>query len=614
MSNLTSKMRAHAKASRRPSNSTRATVNRAGGTAFEINDAALKLVCMTGGSFYAEPKFYSGSAVVPKRLPGGELGKLARRLEIADSKLEGFISGEELDDVAREVVATAIDVANSDRPEDLLAIARWLRNEANIRLTPQVLLVIASRLDATKPFVRSYAPHIVVRPDEVKICLLLHRFFFGMKSLSNCLDFGLGEALSRFGERALMKYDGTDYPTWKDVLCTIHRGKKGKSSGKGSEWPLPRALTNYLITGKVTDPKKIPIVAARKELAKLTKLDDRAKALAVESKVNWEVLLSQFGRTPETKTEVWEHLLDNNLVGYMALLRNLRNLLKAGVSDSVIDRVAGKLSDSDEVLRSRQLPFRFLQAHRVLKEDCGGYGSSCSSLHLNQILGAVESASNAAAANVPVMPGLTAVFADNSGSMEMNKVSKESKVTCAAAANALCGIIAKSAEKAVVCAFGTDIAPVNFTDNDTVIGIADKVEGANTRGQNTNAHLIPQWLRRQGLKPDRVIVLSDLQTWSDSSMSGVNGYRARNASEEKALCDTWADYVSFSGGKSTWLHCVHLNGYGDSPVDEGMLLNQVSGFSEKVVKMLLQAEGSLSVEKEEDSLPTVDQIRKEWYL
>jgi hypothetical protein len=607
MAHITNKMRQKAKNSRLPSNQANATVNRAGGVAFEISDPALKLITMTGGSFYAEPRFYNGDTVVPKRAGNAngrssvksKFSKLATRLDIVDAKLKGFASCEELDDVAREVIATAIDVANSDNPEDLLAIARWLRNDAYIRLTPQVLLVVASRIDATKPFVRKYAKHIAVRPDEIKTCMLLHRFFFGMKSMSNSLAWGLTDTLGKFSEAAFLKYNSNSFPTWKDVLCTLP-SKKGKQR-------MNPALAYYLISGEVSDPAAIPVVAARKELAKLTKFDARAKDLALTSKVNWEVLLSQFGKTDATA--VWEHLLDNNLVGYMALLRNLRNLLEAGVKQSVIDKAVEKLADPKEVVRSKQLPFRFLMAHRVLNDHFRGtlrYGGSGrysqkDSMRVSQMLEAIETAANLAVENVPVLPGLTAVFADNSGSMG-TAVSAKSQMSCAGAANALAGIVAKRAEKAIVCAFATEVAPVTFTRHDTVIGIAEKVQQADTRGWSTDAYKIPRFLAKQGLKPDRVIILSDMQCWNSGGGWG------RSSSP---LCDEWASFKRSS--KDTWLHSVHLNGYGDSPVDDGARVNQLAGFSEKIVSMLLQTEGGQGNAVEE-SIPTVEQVRKGWYL
>jgi hypothetical protein len=587
--------RAKSKAARKPSNQPTATQNRAGGTAFEISDPALKLVTMTGGAFFAEPKFYNAEKCIPKRVSGGKFEKLEQRLQIVTDKLKGFASCDELDEVAREVVATAIDVAAGDKPEDLLAIANWLRNEMNIRLTPQVLLVVASKMDNTKSLVRKYAPHIVKRPDEVKTCLLVFRFMFGMKSLPNGLNFGLGDAIAKFGERGMVKYDTPDFPKWSDVLQWVKRKK---------DWPVKDAVAKYFITGKIVDPKAVPLIAARKALSAKTEFDAEAKALAVKSKVNWEVLRSQFKGDAKA---VWEYLVEKNLLGYMAMLRNLRNILQAGVSAETIEKVSARISDRDAVLKSKQLPFRFLSAHKSIDGSFGDFADR------NELAAAVELASNYACENIH-LPGVTAIFSDISGSMTTNKVSSKSTVTCADAANVLCGIVAKACERPYVYAFAADTREVRFTKNDTVLGIAAKVGTGGVNGHNTNAWKIPVLLKEKGLTPDRVIILSDLQAWSDGSMSGARSYRA-NYGEEKAVCDTWADYVASSAkAKDTWLHCIHLNGYGDTVVDEGSHVNQVAGFSEKVFGMLLQAEGSSGAVdvNDNDGVPTVEQIRKGW--
>ena len=582
-----------AKNARKPSNKANATVNRAGGVAFEVSDPALKLVTMTGGSFFAEPKFYNGDAIIPKRIQGGKFEDLARRLEIVDGKLKGFASCEELNDVAREVVATAIDVGTGDNPEDLLAIANWLRNEMNIRLTPQVLLVVASKLDQTKTMVRRYAPHIIKRPDEVKTCLLVHRFFFGMKSLPNGLNLGLGDALSNVGEYGLMKYDSPNFPTWKDVLGWVKR--------KG-DWPVKKPVADYFIAGKVPAEADAPIVAARAELNRRKTFDNITKELARKSRVNWEVLLSQFG---DQKKAVWEFLIDEKLLGYMAMLRNLRNILQAGVSREHVAKVSSFISSKAAVEKSKQLPFRFLSAVKAL--EIGDVDQADRS----ELEAAAELAINYAAENIG-LPGTTAIFVDASGSMTMTNVSEKSTIRVSDAANVLCGIVAKGCERAYVYEFATDVREVRWAKTDTVLDVARKISFNGVNGHNTNAWKIPEVLKEKGIYPDRVIILSDLQCWNDTSMTGSGGYRSYNSSSEKAVCDTWSDYVK-SGAKNTWLHCVHLNGSGDTIVDEGAHVNQVSGFSEKIFGMLAQTEGLVEGEDGESvALPTVDQIRNEW--
>ena len=407
MSTFKTVARQKSAAALQPSHAPNASVNRAGGVAFEISDPSLKLLTMTGGAFFAEPKFYNGDQCVPKRGTGGKFEKLAERLEIVGDKLKGVVSCDELDETAREVVATALDVARGNNPEDILAIANWLRNEMNIRLTPQVLLVLASRMDNTKSLVRKYAPCIVKRPDEVKSCLLIHRFFFGLKDLKNGLANGLADALGKFGERGLMKYDDPGFPTWKDVLCWLPR-KAG--------WPLKAEVAQYFITGKIGDPAKVPVIAARKELVKCKAFDAEARNLARASMVNWEVLLSQFGND---KQAVWEFLVQEDLLGYMAMLRNLRNILEAKAGRTVIQKVSDKLSNHDEVVKSKQLPFRFLSALKALEGMQGEFDQA----DVSELMAAVELASNEACANIPVLPGTTVIFADVSQSMRRNRVS-----------------------------------------------------------------------------------------------------------------------------------------------------------------------------------------------
>jgi hypothetical protein len=50
-------------------------------------------------------------------------------------------------------------------------------------------------------------------------------------------------------------------------------------------------------------------------------------------------------------------------MGYMALLRNLRNVDEAGVGDDVAAEVCARPADPGELARSRQFPSRFLAAY-----------------------------------------------------------------------------------------------------------------------------------------------------------------------------------------------------------------------------------------------------------
>jgi hypothetical protein len=59
----------------------------------------------------------------------------------------------------------------------------------------------------------------------------------------------------------------------------------------------------------------------------------------------------------------WQAVIPS--MGYMALLRNLRNFDQAGVPEEVAERIAGRLADPEQVARSKQLPIRFYTAFKA---------------------------------------------------------------------------------------------------------------------------------------------------------------------------------------------------------------------------------------------------------
>ncbi|XP_055874450.1 telomerase protein component 1-like isoform X1 [Biomphalaria glabrata] len=78
----------------------------------------------------------------------------------------------------------------------------------------------------------------------------------------------------------------------------------------------------------------------------------------------WETQVSLKGN----KAKTWEDLIDHKKLPYMAMLRNLRNLIKAGISSKHHNFVLKRLCDQKSVVNSKQFPFRFFSAYFVLTE------------------------------------------------------------------------------------------------------------------------------------------------------------------------------------------------------------------------------------------------------
>lgn len=94
----------------------------------------------------------------------------------------------------------------------------------------------------------------------------------------------------------------------------------------------------------------------------------------LQTPYTWEVELSVLGQQKYESVALkkqavkakWEELIMSNKLGYMAVLRNMRNILEAGVSNEALNKMCSYISNANAVANSRQLPFRFLSAYREL--------------------------------------------------------------------------------------------------------------------------------------------------------------------------------------------------------------------------------------------------------
>ena len=64
----------------------------------------------------------------------------------------------------------------------------------------------------------------------------------------------------------------------------------------------------------------------------------------------------------------WEELIKSHALPYLATLRNLSNILKANISDSVLEIVAQKLVDPKQVENSKIFPIQYLSAIESMNE------------------------------------------------------------------------------------------------------------------------------------------------------------------------------------------------------------------------------------------------------
>lgn len=286
-----------------------------------------------------------------------------------------------------------------DDPEWMTDFVAWLRLGANVRSASLVAgLEAADAMRAAGiPGGRRVVDAVLQRADEPGEALAYWTSVHG-RSIPKPIKRGVADAVARlYTEYSLLKYDTASKGfRFADVIELTH---PSRGNGALYEHALDRRHDKDAPVSE-----DLPMVAANRRLRAAAAQDASvlldADAVA-EARMTWEDVLSLGGSTVDGK-QLWEAVIPS--MGYMALLRNLRNFDEAGVGDDVAARVAAKLSDPDQVARSRQLPMRFLSAYRVAPSLRWSYP--------------LETALEHSLANVPKLAGRTLVLIDTSGSMD----------------------------------------------------------------------------------------------------------------------------------------------------------------------------------------------------
>jgi hypothetical protein len=379
-------------------------------------------------------------------------------------------------------------------PEWLAGFTGWLRNEANMRTASVVAAAegLKALLDTGKPGGRKLIAGALQRADEPGELLAYWRSRYGRK-LPIALNRGISDAVQRlYTERALLKYDSRDAALrFGDVVELVNPRYHNKEYGTWRD-----DLYRYAIERRHNRDNPIPErldmihlnAALRAEAATDPTVLLDAERLR-DSGMTWEDALSLTGGKLD-KAALWVALIPS--MGYMALLRNLRNFDETGVPDDVAATVAARLADPEQVAKSRQFPFRFLSAYRA------------ASLRWAYPL---EKALSASLANVPALKGRALILIDRSGSM-FDNVSAKSGLNRADTAALFGAALALRCEHADLVEFGTTSNPVAFRGAESVLQLVGRFGALG--GTNT-ADAVRRHYR--DTFHSRVIIVTDEQAW-----------------------------------------------------------------------------------------------------
>lgn len=341
-------------------------------------------------------------------------------------------------------IAERIEALAAEVPASVVAaLAIHAREDYKLRHVPLLLTTALAKRGG--PIVGETVARVIQRADELTELLAMY-WRDGKRPLSKQLKVGLAKAFGKFDAYALAKYDRANAVRLRDVLFMTHA--KPKDAEQAALW------------------------------AKLA-----ANELAAPD--TWEVALSGGA----DKKATFERLIKEGQLGYLALLRNLRNMADAGcdvdlVREAIIARKGAH----------RVLPFRYVAAARAAP----------------QFEPAIDQALSEAISDMPVLPGKTVVMVDVSGSMN-DKLSARSDLTRKDAAATLASIIPGDLR---VIAFADEVTEVPARRGMAGIDAIRQVPSGGTRLFDAIATVNAQ------VPYDRLIVITDEQAFGNDVRFG----------------------------------------------------------------------------------------------
>ncbi|GAA4418931.1 TROVE domain-containing protein [Nibrella viscosa] len=429
-------------------------------------------------------------------------------------------------------------------PTFVAQLALYAREQLYLRSAPVVLIGELAKHHHGDSLISRTVARVVQRPDEITELLAYYQLTNNRQEtkklgrLSKQLQKGLRIAFNKFDEYQFAKYNRAAQVKLRDALFLVHP----KAKDEAQQVIFDRIVTNTLQ----------PPYTWENELSSLGKqpfADEAAKKTAFRNK--------------------WEELVASGRLGYMATLRNLRNMLDAEVSVATIQRVCDLLGDAAAVDRAKQLPFRFLAAYREIKSVKSG--------HVAMLNDALETALQLSVANLRGFTAETRVViaCDVSGSMQVS-VSARSKVRLYDI-GLLLGMLLQSKCKNVLCGlFGDTWKTVNLPGRNVLANVEELYRREGEVGYSTNGYLVIDDLINRNYIADKVMLFTDTQLWDS---------RTNNMSQDNTIEAKWAAYKQLAPNASLYL--FDLAGHKNVPLQvESNDVYLLAGWSDKVFDVL----------------------------
>ncbi len=502
---------------------------------------------------------------------GGRAYKFAPKHALAQMAATGCFGGvfyanaqSQLDEMRRLIDQVDDDVF-------LAKLAVYARERAYMKDMPAALLIALSARNTE--LMHRVFDRVVDNGRVLRTAFQMIRSGqFGRTSLSSSLQRAFQRWLNEASVGKLLSASIGHDPSLRDVLRLARPTPKDNAR---------RALFGWL-TGKETEKwapaveSDLPArVQALVEYRNANSAEEQARILR-DFSVRWD-LLADAAKGPVVWKAIARHM------GPQALRMNLNTLLRHEVLGNgrpdreMVDFVAGRIADAEEIRRSRQFPYQFLAAYLNANAEVP-----------QKIKAALHQAAEIACGNVPELPGPVVIGLDTSGSMHSSVSGwrghgATSKMRCVDAAALFAAAVLRRNPDSVVIPFDTRAYNARIDPTDSILSLSERLAKYGGGGTDCSIPLSEANTRYHKRRFAGCVLVSDNQSWVDKRHP--YGYGAHGAT---GVLTEWQAFVKNQlrlGGHEVAapkLVCIDIQPYGTTQAPDRADILNVGGFSDAV--------------------------------
>lgn len=395
---------------------------------------------------------------------------------------------------------------------------------------------------------------------------------FGKKSLSSSLQRAFQRWLNTASPEKLLSASIGHDPSLRDILRMARPTPSDNSRRALFGWLTDKEVAKWTPAGEIDLPEQVRLLVA----FRTAETAEQQIALLDRLHARWD-LLADTAKGPK----VWSAIA--RTMGPQALRMNLNTLQRHGVFDDAetVKEVAARLTDENEIRRSRQFPYQFFAAYLNAADEVP-----------QTIKTALHKAAEIACGNVPELPGPVVIGLDVSASMQSPVTGHRgrggtTKMRCVDVAALVAAALLRRNPECVVVPFDTQAFDVKIDPSDSILSLADRLAKYGGGGTDCSLPIKKANAAYAKRKFAGVVLVSDNESWVYQGRPYFYG-----ANGSTGVMTEWQQFVQkqvkLQSGDvvAPKLICIDLQPNQTTQAPERNDILNVGGFSDAVFEVM----------------------------